>query len=126
MDLNLHTHFDNPEEIDVLKITQDAWNIYYAPLSADTAFAASFGHLMGYDAGYYGYIWSEVIAADMAAEFAKAPNGYLDKEMGRRLRDEIFAVGDSRDVNESIERFLGRPMNPEPFFRSVGLGEAQN
>lgn len=122
MDLNLHTTFEDPAAIDVLEITQSAWEEYYAPMTGDTAFVAAFSHLMGYDAGYYGYIWSEVIAADMAHEFAKAPKGYLDAEMGRKLRKEIYEVGDSRDVNVSIESFLGRPMDSRPFFESVGLG----
>lgn len=121
MDLNLHTSFEDPSRIDVLEITQDAWAHYFAPNSVDTAFAASFGHLMGYDAGYYGYIWSEAIAADMASVFRDAPGGFLDETVGRRLREEIYAVGDSRDINESIEKFLGRPVSQKPFFESVGL-----
>lgn len=41
----------------------------------DTAFVAYFGHLMGYDAGYYGYAWADAIAADMATVFERAPKG---------------------------------------------------
>ena len=75
----------------------------------DTAFVAYFGHIIGYGAGYYGYAWADAIAADMATVFEKSPDGYFDKTPGMRLRKEIYEVGDSRDVNISIEKFLGRP-----------------
>jgi thimet oligopeptidase len=87
----------------------------------DTAFVAYFGHLMGYDAGYYGYAWADAIAADMATVFEKSPNGYFDSATGRRLRDEIYAPGDSRDVNVSIEKFLGRQRSLEPFLKKIGI-----
>ena len=87
----------------------------------DTAFVAYFGHLAGYDAGYYGYLWAKVLAIDMASEFKKAPGGFLDEKMGRRLRDEIYAVGHTRDVGESVEKFLGRPRSQQPFLDYVGI-----
>jgi Zn-dependent oligopeptidase len=89
----------------------------------DTAFVAYFGHLMGYDAGYYGYAWADAIAADMATVFAKSSNGFLDARTGRRLREEIYAPGDSRDVTVSIEKFLGRKQSIEPFLRTLGIGK---
>ena len=70
---------------------------------------------MHYDAGYYGYAWADAIAADMATVFEKSPDGYFDKSAGRRLRKEIYEVGDSRDVNISIEKFLGRPRSLDRF-----------
>jgi thimet oligopeptidase len=90
----------------------------------DTAFVAYFGHLMHYDAGYYGYAWADAIAADMASVFEHAPKGYFDQAVGRRLRSEIYEVGDSRDVNISIEKFLGRPRSLEPFLKKIGIGKS--
>jgi len=87
----------------------------------DTAFVAYFGHLAGYDAGYYGYLWAKVIEQDMVSEFKKSPAGFLDAKLGRRLRDEIFAVGNTRDVGESVDKFLGRPRSPQPFLAYVGI-----
>ena len=74
----------------------------------DTTFVTYFGHLVGYDAGYYGYAWADAIAADMATVFQNAPDGFLDRTAGMRLRNEIYATGDSRDVSE-LDREIPRP-----------------
>jgi Zn-dependent oligopeptidase len=87
----------------------------------DTAFVAYFGHIIGYAAGYYGYAWADAISADMATVFEKSPGGYFDKDVGMRLRKEIYEPGNSRDVNESIEKFLGRPRSNEPFLKKIGV-----
>jgi Zn-dependent oligopeptidase len=76
---------------------------------------------MGYDAGYYGYAWADSIAADMASIFEAAPDKFLDIKIGRRLRDEIYAQGNSRDIIVSIERFLGRKQSTGPFLKHVGI-----
>src|SRR5438309_3308601 len=115
MDMALHTqiHDDNAKE--ALPLSNKVLSEVFLPLVPDTAFVAYFGHLMHYDAGYYGYAWADAIAADMASVFEHSPNGYFDQKTGRRLRKEIYEVGDSRDVNISIEKFLGRPRSIEPF-----------
>ena len=82
-----------------------------------------FGHLMGYDAGYYGYAWADAISADMATVFENAPNRFYDKKAGMRLRKEIYEIGDSRDVNVSIEKFLGRTRSLEPFLKDLGINK---
>jgi thimet oligopeptidase len=122
-DLTLHTqiHDDNAKE--ALPLSNKVLSEVFLPLAPDTAFVAYFGHLMHYDAGYYGYAWADAIAADMATVFEHSRNGYFDKETGRRLRKEIYEVGDSRDVNVSIEKFLGRKRSLEPFLKKIGIGE---
>ena len=62
-------------------------------------------------------------SADMATVFEKSPQGYFDARAGRRLRDEIYAPGDSRDVTVSIEKFLGRKQSIEPFLKTLGMGK---
>ena len=86
-----------------------------------TAFVAYFGHLAGYDAGYYGYLWAKVLAIDMASAFKQAPGGFLDEKVGRRLRDEIYGVGHTRDAGESVEKFLGRPSSQAAFLEYTGI-----
>lgn len=82
---------------------------------------ASFGHMMGgYDAGYYGYLWSEVFSADMFFSKFEA-NGLQDKQTGLAYRREILQPGASRDGMASIRAFLGRDPTPDAFLRSIGL-----
>ena len=57
----------------------------------------------------------------MATVFEKSPDGYSMQQVGRRLREEIYSKGNSRDVNVSIEKFLGRPRSVEPFLKKIGV-----
>ncbi len=121
MDLMLHTRIHDANRAQAWPLSNEAMDEVFLPRIPDTAFAAYFGHLMGYDAGYYGYAWAEAIAADLATVFEKTPKGYFDPSAGRRLREEIYAVGDSRDVNVSIEKFLGRKRSLQPFLKKIGI-----
>src|SRR5205807_2615011 len=94
----------------------------FLPVPPNSAFISYFAHLAdGYDAGYYGYAWADSIAADMASVFEKSPHGFLDSDTGGRLREEIYSRGDSRDTNESIEKFLGRPQSNAAFLERLGI-----
>ena len=94
----------------------------HLPVPENSAFLAYFGHLAGgYDAGYYGYAWADAISADMATVFEKSAKGFWDEAAGRRLRDDIYAPGGSRDVTVSIEKFLGRSSSQKPFLKSIGI-----
>lgn len=122
LDLKLHmstNEMDFENFVDVSN--QIMTGVYLAP-PKNTAFVASFGHLGGgYDAGYYGYAWAEAISADLASVFEKSTGGLMDKEVGMRLREEIYATGGSREIDESISAFLGRERSLEPFFEYIGL-----
>ena len=120
-DLALHTQIHATNADDVLPLSNKILSDVYLPQPTNSAFVAYFGHLMGYGAGYYGYAWADAIAADMATVFEKAPDGFFDKTAGMRMRKEIYEVGDSRDVNVSIEKFLGRPRSLEPFLKKIGV-----
>lgn len=124
VDLGLHARpVAAAAEVDVVAESNAVLaRVTLAP-TPDTAFVAYFGHLAGYDAGYYGYLWAKVLAIDMASEFKKSPAGFLDAQIGRRLRDEIYTVGNTRDVAESVEKFLGRPRSQQPFLEYVGIKE---
>lgn len=120
-DLVLHGPHKPDETFDVVTVSNKIMSDVFYPLLPETAQVASFGHLNGYDAGYYGYAWADAIAADMATVFESAPDKFLDKDAGMRLRNEIYAQGDSRDVSISIEKFLGRPRSIQPFLKSIGI-----
>src|SRR6266536_2216703 len=122
--LDLALHDPHPEDMpyDCVAISNPILEKVFLPIDPSTTFVSYFGHLNGYDAGYYGYAWADAIAADMATVFEKAKDGYFDKQAGLRLRREIYEPGDSRDVNESIEKFLGRKQSIEPFLKKIGIG----
>ena len=122
LDLSLHTlSADGAWTADVVKIVNDTTARVAIASPPDTFWAAFIGHLAGYDAGYYGYLWAKVMSIDMASEFRKAPGGFLDEKVGRRLRDEVYGVGNTRDVAVSVEKFLGRPRSQQPFLDYVGI-----
>src|SRR5438105_370617 len=122
--LDLALHDPHPEDMpyDCVAISNPILEKVFLPIDRSTTFVSYFGHLNGYDAGYYGYAWADAIAADMATVFEKAKDGYLDKQAGMKLRREIYEPGDSRDVNGSIEKFLGRKQSIEPFLKKIGIG----
>ena len=87
---------------------------------AGTHFPASFGHLMGgYDAGYYGYLWSEVYAQDMYSRFEK--EGLLNPKTGAEYRKVVLESGNMKDAIELLREFLGREPNPQAFYKKLGL-----
>ncbi|KAI0030424.1 metallopeptidase MepB [Vararia minispora EC-137] len=84
----------------------------------------SFGHIVGgYDAGYYGYTYSLVFAADMYATVFKVDP--LDPSRGARYRKSILEPGGSREEHDSLKEFLGRPANSEAFMRELFGSEAK-
>ena len=121
MDLALHMDIKEADPKDPVDLSNKILSDVFFPVPPGTAFVAYFGHLMGYDAGYYGYAWADAIAADMATVFEKSPEGYFDVRTGQRLRKEIYEPGDSRDVNISIQKFLGRPQSIKPFLKTLSL-----
>jgi thimet oligopeptidase len=83
-------------------------------------FPASFGHLMGgYDAGYYGYLWSEVYAADMYSRFSK--EGVLSPQVGADYRHAILEQGNMKEALDLLREFLGREPNSDAFFKKLGI-----
>src|SRR5882724_1210752 len=122
LDLALHNQHPENDTYDCVAISNPILEKVFLPIDPSTTFVSYFGHLNGYDAGYYGYAWADAIAADMATVFEKAKDGYLDKQTGLRLHREIYEPGDSRDVNVSVEKFLGRKQSVQPFLKKIGIG----
>ena len=82
-----------------------------------TKFPAQFGHIVGdYAAGYYGYMWSEVIALDMAAQWK---DNWLDQKTSRRYRDQVLIHGGEVPAEQLVRNFLGREPSPEAFFNEI-------
>jgi thimet oligopeptidase len=117
-DLALHGAHARNQAYDCVAISNAIIERTFLPIDRETALIASFRGMNGYDAAYYGYLWSDAIAADMATMFEKA--GYLDRSTGLRLRHEVYEPGGSRDVHTSVEKFLGRPFSSRAFLRKLG------
>jgi thimet oligopeptidase len=120
IDFTLHDKYDPTSATTTTEIVaelQDKITLY--PYLEGTHMQAAFGHLMGYAAGYYGYLWSLVYAQDMFSVFEE--NGVMDVETGLRYRDIILTNGGSRDELEMVVEFLGREPNQDAYFRSIGL-----
>jgi thimet oligopeptidase len=82
-----------------------------------TLFPSSFSHIAGgYAAGYYGYMWSEVLALDMLSGY----NGnLLDPKVGHRYRDMILSQGGQKHPAQLVRDFLGREPNSKAFFAEI-------
>ena len=77
-------------------------------------FPAGFAHIAGgYAAGYYSYLWSQVLAEDLRTAF---DGKRLDAATGRRYRDTVLANGGQVAPAELMQRFLGRPSDSRAFF----------
>jgi thimet oligopeptidase len=83
----------------------------------ESLFPASFGHLAAnYGAGYYGYMWSEVLALDMLSKFK---DHMLDPKVGRQYRDLILAQGGQAEELLQVKKFLGREPSSDAFFAEI-------
>ncbi|TLX47491.1 peptidase M3 [Pseudoalteromonas phenolica] len=83
-----------------------------------------FGHIFsgeGYSAGYYGYLWAEVLTSDAAEAFANAPGGFYDKDLGDRLVQYLFSVRNAMDPAEAYNKFRGRDAEVGALMRDRGF-----
>ncbi len=109
-DMALHAA-DAPDPMALWAKLEGATPIGYVPSSM---FPAGFSHLAGgYAAGYYGYLWSLVVAMDMRTAFEA---DRLDPKVGKRYRDVVLGNGSQRRPQELVKEFLGRETNSKAFF----------
>jgi thimet oligopeptidase len=78
-----------------------------------THFQSSFGHLVGYDGGYYGYQWALSLSRDVLTRFKR--EGMLNRETARAWRDEVLAKGGGEDERAMLTKFLGREPNEDAY-----------
>lgn len=91
-------------------------------LPEDAHPCASWYHLViGYDAGYYGYGWSDVYAADVYETLENSPGDSISAENGAKLRDTILAPCATLSGFEMLRRFLGREPNSQAWLRRNGV-----
>jgi peptidyl-dipeptidase Dcp len=83
-----------------------------------------FGHIFsgeGYAAGYYGYMWADVLTSDAAEAFAEAPGGFYDKELASRMVKYLFAPRNSVDPTIAYREFRGRDAKIDALMRDRGF-----
>lgn len=120
LDMTYHDKFEpNGKETttDALAKLQNQIGVFkYTP---GTHIEASFDHLVGYAAGYYGYMWSKVYAEDLFSVFEK--EGVMNAQTGLRFKNEVLSKGSTEDENVIIRNFLGREPNQNAFLKSLGI-----
>ena len=98
----------------------------YAPMRREwvpgTHFVLGFGHLDGYSAAYYTYLWSTVIAKDLLTRFGK---NLLNPAVALDYRTKVLEPGGSREASALVQDFLGRPYSLEAFEAWLGQAPAR-
>jgi len=121
-DFLLHANYDPARGARVMETLEAARReaaVLHPP--AWQRFPHAFTHIFagGYAAGYYSYLWAEVLSADVFGAFEE--HGVIDAATGARFRDEFLSVGASRPALESFIGFRGRAPQPDALLHSYGL-----
>lgn len=126
LDIELHHRYDPDgadSPFDVQKRIAADYSVI-PPLDEDR-FLCAFGHIFagGYSAGYYSYKWAEVLSADAFGAFEEVGLDNEDgvREVGRKFRDTVLALGGGTHPSEVFKAFRGRNPKPEALLRHNGL-----
>lgn len=117
--------FDNSIQGEPDEIFEAVLKMHPRYVSSDvpSRFYASFGHLTGYGPRYYGYLWSQVYAADLFETIK--PYGLRNPEIGKRYASTVLAPGGSRDPQELLRNFLGRDATQTAFLKNIGVDSGE-
>ncbi|WP_261319091.1 M3 family metallopeptidase [Microbulbifer agarilyticus] len=123
VDIKLHT--TDPTGIDPDKFERETLNALGMPSELVMRHRTPhFGHIFsgeGYSAGYYGYMWADVLTSDASEAFAEADGGFYDKEVAAKLVKYLFAPRNAIDPAEAYRLFRGRDAGIEPLMRDRGF-----
>lgn len=128
-DFRLHLEYDPARgalALELLDQVRDEVAVFRPP--AWQRFPHAFGHIFGggYAAGYYSYLWAELLSADAFGAFEETVDqggSVIDATTGARFRLEVLARGATRPAAENFRAFRGRPPEPEALLRSYGLAD---
>ncbi|NNM15289.1 MAG: M3 family peptidase, partial [Bacteroidia bacterium] len=123
MDMKYHTM--DPANLDVDKFERETLASMNMPKEIVMRHRSPhFGHIFsgeGYSTGYYGYMWADVLTSDASEAFANAPGGYYDKELAKKMVDNLFSPCNSMDPAEAYRKFRGRDAKIEALMRDRGF-----
>jgi thimet oligopeptidase len=105
--LSLEYYSQDPEGRDTTEVLRRTRERYVpTPYEEGTSMQTAFGHLDGYTALYYTYMWSLVLAKDCLSAFG---DDLMDAKAASRYREAVLEPGGSRDAEDLMQNFLGRP-----------------
>ena len=124
VDMMYHT-LDDPSNLDVAEFEKKALESIDMPKEIAMRHRSThFSHIFsgeGYAAGYYGYIWADVLTSDAAEMFREAPGGFYDKEVAAKLVKYLFAPRNAIDPAEAYRLFRGRDAKIDALMRDRGF-----
>lgn len=128
MDMKYHT--TDPENIDPEKFEKETLEELGMPDEIVMRHRTPhFGHIFsgeGYSAGYYGYLWADVLTSDAAEAFAGAPGGFYDKALAEKLVKYLFAPRNAMDPAEAYKKFRGRDAKIDALLKDRGFPVMEN
>jgi len=121
--LSLSIYDRDPKQVNSDGLVKDLTAKYEPfPFVDDTHFQTAFGHLDGYSAVYYTYMWSLVIAKDMFSQFNKA-NLLAPGGAALRYREKVLSRGGSAPASVLVQDFLGRPVDFKAYEEWLNEGD---
>lgn len=118
-DFTYEDKYEETKQKGLLEVYKELSALNQLPFNDNEHMICSFGHLNGYAANYYGYLWSKVYAEDMFSVFKK--NGVMDAATGINYRKEVLEKGSTVEEINMVEKFLGRKPNSDAFLESLGI-----
>lgn len=121
LDMDMHLGKVKDAEAAYAKMNKMYFNVALPKVSP--LFVAGFGHLVGYDAGYYSYLWALVYACDAFESFKMKGNKnvFTNTEIGLKWRREVLEKGSSEDELKLLTNFLGRKPSNKAFLKELGV-----
>lgn len=123
--MDMKYHMMDPKDLDVDAFERETLESINMPKELVMRHRSPhFGHVFsgeGYAAGYYGYMWADVLTADAAEAFEEAPGGYYDEALAKKMVATLFAPRNSMDPAEAYRLFRGRDAKIEALMRGKGF-----
>jgi peptidyl-dipeptidase Dcp len=125
--IDMKLHMADPEGLDPDKFERETLDELGMPDELVMRHRTpQFGHVFsgeGYAAGYYGYIWADVLTSDAAEAFAESAGGFYDQDVASAMVKYLFAAGNSMDPAEAYRLFRGRDAEIGALMRDRGFAE---